>query len=145
MRHLVTTGGAPATTAVLGGHAHIWPSPPALALPHIKSGKMRALATFGATRLTSMPEVPTLKEFGYDVEYYIWAGLFAPKAVPPAVVATLRDATKKAVQDPEFKAAAEKVQTPIAYMDADEFRAFWDADARKLAAIIKQIGKVETK
>jgi tripartite-type tricarboxylate transporter receptor subunit TctC len=145
MRHLITTGGAPATTAVLGGHAQVWPSPPALAFPHIRAGKMRPLATFGATRLASMPDVPTLKESGYDLEYYLWAGLFAPKGVPPAVVTTLRDATRKAVQDPEFKTAADKVQTPIAYQDADEFRAFWDADARKLAAIIKQIGKVETK
>jgi len=145
MRHLVTTGGAPATTAVLGGHAHVWPSPPALALPHIGAGKLRPLASYGATRLASLPDVPTLKELGYDIEYYLWAALFAPRGLPPAVVTTLRDAVRRAVQDPEFKTAAEKVQTPIAYQDADEFRAFWDADARKLAAIIKQIGKVETK
>jgi tripartite-type tricarboxylate transporter receptor subunit TctC len=145
MRHLVTTGGAPATTAVLGGHAHIWPSPPALALPHIGAGKLRPLASFGATRLASLPDVPTLKELGYDIEYYLWSAMFAPRGVPPAVVTTLRDAVRRAVQDPEFKTAAKKVQTPIAYQDADEFRAFWDADARKLAAIIKQIGKVETK
>ena len=145
MRHLVTTGGAPATTAVLGGHAHVWPSPPALALPHISAGKLRPLASFGATRLASLPDVPTLKELGYDIEYYLWSALFAPRGVPPAVVTTLRDAVRRAVQDPEYKTAAEKVQTPIAYQDADEFRAFWDADARKLAAIIKQIGKVETK
>jgi tripartite-type tricarboxylate transporter receptor subunit TctC len=145
MRHLVTTGGAPATTAVLGGHAHVWPSPPALALPHIAAGKIRPLASFGATRLASLPDVPTLKELGYDIEYYLWSALFAPRGVSAAVVTTLRDAVRRAVQDPEFKLAAEKVQTPIAYQDADEFRAFWDADARKLAAIIKQIGKVETK
>ena len=145
MRHLVTTGGAPATTAVLGGHAHVWPSPPALALPHISAGKLRPLVSFGATRLASLPDVPTLKELGYDIEYYLWSALFAPRGVPPGVVTTLRDAVRRAVQDPEFKTAAEKVQTPIAYQDADEFRAFWDADARKLAAIIKQIGKVETK
>ena len=53
MRHLPTTGGAPATTAVLGGHAQLWASPPALAAPHLEAGKMRALATWGATRRTS--------------------------------------------------------------------------------------------
>jgi tripartite-type tricarboxylate transporter receptor subunit TctC len=145
MRHLPTTGGGPATTAVLGAHAALWASPPALALPHIRSGKMRPLASFGAARLASMPDVPTLKELGFDVEYYLWAGLFAPRGVPPAVVTTLRDATRRAVEDPEFRAAADRAQTPIAYQDADAFRAFWDADARKLAAVIKQIGKVETK
>jgi len=143
MRHLPTTGGGPATTAVLGGHAALWSSPPGIALPHIKAGKLRPLATFGAARLAALPEVPTLKELGYDVEYYLWAGLFAPRGLPPAVFATLRDATRRAVQDPEFRSSMDKVETPIAYQDADEFRAWWDADARRMAAVIKQIGRVE--
>ena len=103
MRHLPTTGGAPATTAVLGKHAALWASPPALAIPHIKAGKMRPLATWGATRLAAFPDVPTLKELGYDVEYYLWVGLFAPRGAPATVVKALRDATRQAVADPEFK------------------------------------------
>jgi tripartite-type tricarboxylate transporter receptor subunit TctC len=145
MRHLPTTGGGPATTAVLGGHAALWPSPPGIALPHIKAGKLRPLATFGAARLTALPDVPTLKELGYDVEYYLWAGFFAPRGVAPSVFTTLREATRRAVQDPEFRSAMDKVETPIAYLDADEFRAWWDADARRLAGVIKQIGRVEPK
>jgi len=145
MRHLPTTGGSPATTAVLGKHAALWASPPALALPHIKAGKLRPLATWGATRLAAFPDVPTLKELGYDVEYYLWAGLFAPRGVPPAIVKTLREATGAAVADGEFKAAMDKAQTPIAYQDADEFKAWWDGDAAMLAEVIKKIGRVETK
>jgi tripartite-type tricarboxylate transporter receptor subunit TctC len=145
MRHLPTTGGGPATTAVLGKHAALWASPPALALPHIKAGKLRPLATWGATRLAAFPDVPTLKELGYDVEYYLWAGLFAPRGVSPAVVKTLREATRAAVADGEFKAAMDKAQTPIAYQDADEFKAWWDRDAAMLADVIKKIGRVETK
>ncbi len=145
MRHLPTTGGGPATTAVLGGHAQLWASPPALAAPHIAAGKMQALATWGATRLAAFPDVPTLKELGYDVEYYIWTGLFAPRGIPPHVLQTLRDATRRAVQDDEFKAAMDKAKTPIAYQDADEFKAFWDADARRIAAVIQFIGKTEAK
>jgi tripartite-type tricarboxylate transporter receptor subunit TctC len=145
MRHLPTKGGAPATTAVLGKHAALWASPPALAIPHIKAGKMRPLATWGATRLASFPDVPTLKELGYDVEYYLWAGLFAPRGVPAAVVKTLRDATRQAVADSEFRSAMEKVQTPIAYQDADEFKTWWDHDAVTLADVVKKIGRVESK
>jgi tripartite-type tricarboxylate transporter receptor subunit TctC len=145
MRHLPTTGGAPATTAVLGGHAQLWASPPALAAPHIEAGKMRALATWGATRLAAFPDVPTLKELGYDVEYYIWTGLFAPRGVPANVVQILRDATRKAVEDPEFKSAMEKAKTPIAYQDADAFKAFWDRDAQRIAATIQFIGKTDAK
>ena len=145
MRHLPTTGGAPATTAVLGGHAQLWASPPALAAPHIEAGKMRALATWGATRLAAFPDVPTLKELGYDVEYYIWTGLFAPRGVSASVIQTLRDATRKAVDDPEFKSAMEKAKTPMAYQDADEFKAFWDRDAQRIAATIQFIGKTDAK
>ena len=145
MRHLPTTGGGPATTAVLGGHASMWASPPAVALPHLKSGKLRALATWGAARLAAFPDVPTLRELGYDVEYYLWAGLFAPRNVPAHVVKTLRDAAGQAVQDPEFKGAMAKIETPIAYQDADDFKAWWERDAQTLAAVVKRIGKIEGK
>jgi len=145
MRHLPTTGGGPATTAVLGNHAAFWMSTTGPAAPHVKSGKLRALAVSSASRHVHYPDVPTLKELGYDVEYYLWCGLFAPKSTSPAVMTALRDAVRKAVQDAEFKAAMDKIQVPIAYQDADEFRAWWDADSARLAEAIKRIGKVETK
>jgi tripartite-type tricarboxylate transporter receptor subunit TctC len=145
MRHLPTTGGGPATTAVLGKHAALWASPPALAVPHVKAGKLRPLATWGASRLASFPDVPTLRELGYDVEYSLWAGLFAPSGVPAGVVKALREATRQAVADPDFKAAMDRAQTPIAYQDADEFKAWWDHDAAMLARVIKKIGKIEAK
>jgi tripartite-type tricarboxylate transporter receptor subunit TctC len=145
MRHLPTTGGAPAMTAVLGGHAAMWASPPALAVPHLKAGKLRALATWGGTRLAAFPDIATMKELGYDIEYYLWTGLFAPKNVPASVVKVLRNATRQVVQDAEFRNTMEKIQTPIAYQDADEFRAWWDRDAQILADVIKRIGKIESK
>ena len=145
MRHLPTAGGGPAMTAVLGNHAQLWCSPPGVASPHIKSGKVRPLAVTSATRHPYFPDVPTLKELGYDVEYYLWIGLFAPKATPPAALKALREGIKQAVEDPAFKSAMEKIQVPIAYQDADEFRAWWDADAARLAEAIKRIGRVETK
>lgn len=145
LRHLPTTGGAPAMTAVLGGHAAMWASPPGLAVPHLHAGKIRALATWGAERLAAFPDVPTMRELGYDVEYYLWAGLFAPRGVPASVVKTLREATRQAVQDSEFRQSMEKLQTPVAYQDADEFQAWWQRDAEKLAGVIKQIGRVDAK
>jgi tripartite-type tricarboxylate transporter receptor subunit TctC len=145
MRHLPTTGGGPATTAVLGGHAHLWASTTGPAAPHVKSGKFRALAVTGATRHPYFPDVPTLKELGYDVEYYLWIGLFAPKSTPAGPMKVLREAVRKAVQDPEYRAALDKIQVPIAYKDADDFRAWWDADSAKLADVIRRIGRVESK
>jgi tripartite-type tricarboxylate transporter receptor subunit TctC len=145
MRHLPTAGGGPATTAVLGGHADLWASTIGPATPHIKSGKIRPLAVTSLKRHEYFPDVPTLKELGYDVEYYLWIGLFAPRATPAPVVKVLRDATRQAVQDPEFKAALEKLSAPVAYQDADEFKPWLDADAARLADVIKKIGKVEDK
>jgi tripartite-type tricarboxylate transporter receptor subunit TctC len=145
MRHLPTTGGGPATTAVLGGHAAFWMSTTGPAAPHVKSGKFRALAVTSAARHPHYPDVPTLKELGYDVEYYLWVGLFVPKATPGAAVKALREAVKQAVDDPAFKSAMEKIQVPIAYQDADEFRAWWDADAARLVEAVARIGRVEVK
>jgi len=145
MRHLPTAGGGPATTAVLGGHADLSALTLGPAAPHIKAGKLRPLAVTSVKRHGLFPDVPTLKELGYDVEYYLWIGLFAPKATPPPVVKVLRDATRQAVQDSEFKAALEKLSAPAAYQDADEFKPWLDADAARLADVIKKIGKVEVK
>ena len=144
MRHLPTTGGGPATTAVLGGHADLWCSTTGPAAPHVKSGKFRALAVTSAARHPHF-DAPTLKELGYDVEYYLWIGLFAPKATPAPVVKVLRDAIRQAVEDPGFRSALEKIQSPLAYQDADEFRSWWDADAGRLAAVIQRIGKIASK
>jgi len=145
MRHLPTTGGGPAMTAVLGNHAQMWVSPTGVTAPHVQAGKVRALATFSATRHPRFPDVPTLKELGYDVEYYFWTGLFAPKNVPPGVLKTIQDAVRQAVQDPEFKSAMDKLKTEVAYLDPEEFRRFWEKDARALATAIKRIGKIETR
>ena len=87
--------------------------------------------------------MPTLKELGVDAEYFIWAGLMAPAATPPAVRKKLRDSLRQAVQDPDFRNAMAKVETPINYLDAPEFQKFWDADANKLAEAVKRVKIVE--
>jgi tripartite-type tricarboxylate transporter receptor subunit TctC len=146
MRHVPTTGGGPAITALLGGHVELTAGGPAAISAHVKSGKMRPLAGWGAIRHSSFPDVPTFKELGYkDVEYYIWAGMFAPKATPDAVMKVLRDAARRAVQDPDFKKAMANVDSLVQYEDAPEFQKYWLDDAKRLAALVKVVGKVEEK
>ena len=89
LRHLPTNGGGPAITAILGNNAQCTTQSVSATLAHIKAGKLRPLALFGATRSKALPDVPTLKELGYDVEYYLWVGMFAPKATPAPIVTTL--------------------------------------------------------
>lgn len=143
MRHLPTTGGGPMMNATLGGHAQLVMTPVSLAAAHVKAGKLRLLAHSGTTPVAAYPEVPSFKSQGYDVEYTAWAGLVAPKDTPPHIIKILRDATRQAVKEPEVIASHAKLETPIAYMDADEFNAWWAKDAAKLAEVVKQIGKVE--
>jgi tripartite-type tricarboxylate transporter receptor subunit TctC len=143
MRHLPTTGGGPAVTAVLGGNASFFMSPTSIALPHIKSGKVRALAVSSAVRAKSLPEVPTFKEQGYDLEYYFWIALFAPKGTPDAIVTKLREATKTAAHSKEFLGTLDKLGQELAYMDQPEFASFWAADAKKMEDAIASIGRVQ--
>jgi tripartite-type tricarboxylate transporter receptor subunit TctC len=145
MRHLPTTGGGPMMTALLGSHADIVASVPTLVAPHMPTAQVRLLAHTGTARLPAFPDVPSMKELGYDVEYAAWAGLVAPKGVPAAVLKTLGDAVRQAIKEPEVVTASQKLQTPIAYQDADEFNRWWRQDAETLAGVIKKIGKVETK
>jgi len=145
-RHVPFAGAGPAMTALLGGHVDMLASGPGVVVPHIKAGKLRALAGWGEKRVAALPDVPTFKELGYkDVEFYIWAGVFAPAATPAPVQQVLRDAVRAAVNDPEFKATMEKLQTPVSYLDAPEFKKFWDKDAAMLAAAVKRVGRVEEK
>ena len=146
MRHVPTTGGGPAITVLLGGHVEMTAGGPAAISAHVKSGKMRAIVGWGAERHPSYPEVPTFKEFGYkNVEYYIWAGLFAPRGTPDTVMKALRDTARRAVQDPDFKSTMARVDSIVQYKDAPEFQQYWMADAKRLAALVKMVGKVEEK
>jgi len=143
LKHVPYSGAGPALTALLGGHVDTLASGPAVVIPQIKAGKIRPLAGWGAKRVAALPDVATFKELGYDIEFYIWAGMFAPRGTPPAVMKSIRESVKQAVNTTEFKAAMEKLQTPIAYLDAPEFQKFWDKDAKMLAAAIKRVGKLE--
>ena len=140
--HIPYQGGGPAVAALLGGQIDALASGPSAAIGQIKAGKMRALAVWGDKRLASLPDVPSMKELGYDATFYIWSGLFAPAATPQPVMAVLRDAVRRTVADPEFKDAMAKVETPIAYLDASEFKIFLDRDSQRLRIAVERIGKV---
>lgn len=142
MRHVPTTGGGPAITQLLGGHVTMTAGGPAAISSHVKAGKLRTIVSWGAERHPNYKEVPTFKESGYNIEYYIWAGVFVPQGTPEAVTKVLRDAIRQGVADPEFKNTMAKLNSPIKYLDAPEFAKYWDADAKRLADVVKIVGKV---
>jgi tripartite-type tricarboxylate transporter receptor subunit TctC len=143
--HVPYQGGGPAVTALLGGQVHALASGPAAAIGQIKGGKMRALASWSTERLPLLPEIPTFKELGYDAEFYIWSGVFAPAATPSPVLDRLRIVVRDAATSAEFKSAMEKVSTPVSYLDAPAFRTYWERDAARLKVALEKIGRVEEK
>ena len=95
MKHLPTAGGGPALTAVLGNNSQVLVSSIAAASAQMKAGKLKPLACFGAQRAPALPDVPTMKELGYNVEFYLWVGMFAPKGTPEPIIVTLRDGVQE--------------------------------------------------
>jgi tripartite-type tricarboxylate transporter receptor subunit TctC len=143
MRHLPTAGGGPALTALLGNNSQVLASSISAAMVQIKAGKARPLAMFGAERAKSLPDVPTMKELGYNVEYYLWVGLFAPKGTPDTIITYLRDNINKAAHSPQFASALTNLGQDLAYLDQPEFKTFWEADTKRIEEAVRQIGKVD--
>lgn len=141
LRHLPTNGGGPAINALLGNNAQASAQSTSATLQHIRSGKLRALASFGGKRSKVLPDVPTLKELGYDVEYYLWVGIFAPKGTPVKVLSILSAALDKAADSEPFRKVISNLGQEYAYLNAKDFAAFWEADAKRADAAVKLIGR----
>jgi tripartite-type tricarboxylate transporter receptor subunit TctC len=127
---------------VLGGHAQLSGGGPAAIYPHVQSGKLRALASYGVKAHPALPNVPTFKSQGVDIEAYLWVGLFTTASTPEPVFGKMRELIRKAAADPAFKQALEKVRVVPDYRDTPEFQKFFDADYKRTAAVIKTIGKL---
>lgn len=144
LRHVAYAGGGPALTAVLGGHVAATASVPAVLVPQIRGGAVRALVITGAKRHALLPEVPTAIELGNkDFEFYLWVGLFAPVKTPEGLVQTIRRDIGQAIQDPDFVQNMAKLGTLINYRDGPAFAEFLTRDAERINAAIKRIGKIE--
>ena len=143
MLHVPYTGAGPAVVALLGGQVDAVSTGPATVVQHIRAGKLRALAHWGEGRLVSLPEVPSLTELGYPVQFAQWSGLFVPAGTPESVVAKLREAAQAAANDAKVVQTIGAAGSPVLYLDAPEFARYWSADATRMAAVVQQIGRVE--
>jgi tripartite-type tricarboxylate transporter receptor subunit TctC len=141
--HVPFTGAGPAVLALLGGQIDAVASGPSTVAQHIKAGKLRALGHWGDKPLQSLPEVPSLTQLGQPVKFAQWAGLFVPAGTPEDIIQKLRAASRKVAADPAVIATIGKAGSPIEYLDAPEFQAYWDTDAKAMAEAVKRIGKVE--
>jgi len=126
-------------TALLGGHIHAVASGSVWA-PQVNSGELRLLATFGAGRTGYWPSVPTLTESGVDVVMEGTYGLVGPKGMDTAVVATLHDAFKAAMDQPGFVAAIANFHQEARYLSSSEFRAFALGQIEKQRRLVEELG-----
>ncbi|MBG9389422.1 tripartite tricarboxylate transporter substrate binding protein [Caenimonas aquaedulcis] len=143
MTHVPYTGAAPAVVALLGGQIQALSTGPATVLQHVKAGKVRVLAHWGTGKLESMPDVPSLKDSGYNAEYAQWSGLFIPANTPDAVAQRLRAAARAAAADAKVKDIILNAGSPVLYQDTPDFEKYVQADAKRMADVVKKIGKVE--
>ena len=143
LRHLPTNGGGPAIAALLGNNVQSSAQSVSASLTHIRAGKLHPLALYGGARSKVLPDVPTLKELGYDVEYYLWVGLFAPKGTSPQVVSVLRAGINKAANGDQYMTMLTSLGLELAYLDQPEFAKFWDADAKRVVDAVDEIGRVQ--
>jgi len=143
MTHIPYTGAGPAVVALLGGQVDAVASGPATVLQHVKAGKLRVLAHWGTAKLDTLPDVPSLKESGYDAEYAQWSGLFVTAGTPEPVVQRLRAAARAAANDPRVKEVILKAGSPVMYQDQPEFERYVQDDIQRMGGVVRKIGKVQ--
>ena len=120
LNHVPFKGNADNMQAILGGHTMAASDATGWA-PHVQSGKLRLIATYGSKRTKRWPDVPTLDELGYKTVSDSPFGVCGPKGMDPAVVRTLHDAFKRTLEDPEVLATFDKFDQTIIYMDSAQY------------------------
>ena len=143
MLHVPYSGAAPAVMGLLAGQIEALSTGPASVVQQIKAGKLRALAHWGDGRLSSLPDVPSLKELGVPIAYAQWSGLFVPSNTPAPVVEKLRQAAKFAAQDARANQALAAAGTSFMFQDSPEFERYVSGDAKEMAKLVLRIGKVD--
>jgi tripartite-type tricarboxylate transporter receptor subunit TctC len=129
-----------AVAACMGGHVDIVSQNPGDVISYIKAGRLRLLASFSDIRWPWMPDMPTVKELGYKFDVNSWLALGAPKGVPKPAMDKLRDAFKKAMDDPEFLEIMNKIFIPPAYKTPEEYKTLVEVGYRESEAMIRELG-----
>jgi tripartite-type tricarboxylate transporter receptor subunit TctC len=136
--HVPYKGGAEALQGVLGGHVDLLADSSSWA-PHVEAGKLRLLATWGEQRAARFKDAPTLKELGYNVVVDAPNGIGAPKGMDPAITKKLRDAFRVAVNSPEFKLVADRIDAPVLYLDGPDYEKFVGTMYQMDTALIEKL------
>jgi tripartite-type tricarboxylate transporter receptor subunit TctC len=141
MVHVPYKGSTPAMTDVLAGHVQVMFSPASTVLPHIKSGKVKALATTGAKRTSVVPDLPTVDEAGLKgFETSVWFGIVMPLRTPPDIVAKIQSAAHEALDSPQVQALFRAQGIDPIKSTPQEFARLIDGETTKWAKVIQTAG-----
>lgn len=139
--HVSYKGGAPAITDLIGGRITFMMTNTLEVLPHIKAGRLRALATAGRNRSHVLPDIPTFAEVGYpDFEATVWWGVVAPAGTPKEVVSKLNEKIVQAMETPELQDRFKGMGAEIVASSPEEFNEFLETEVEKWAKVIKTAG-----
>ena len=135
-------GGAPAMQDLIGGHIASAVNPTSEAMPLAETGQLRILAVTGSRRSKFLPNVPTIKEQGYDVVLDTWSGIFLPSKTPPNIVAALSKAIADACKQPDIIESLAKSGNEPGFITQPEFAALVKADIERWGPVVKASGFV---
>jgi tripartite-type tricarboxylate transporter receptor subunit TctC len=139
--HIPFKGGGPAAAAVLGGQPPVGVIAGSAPLPHIKAGKLRALAVSSARRVAALPDVPTLGELGYaGMEDYTWVGFFVPAGTPPEIAQKLNAAIVRAANEPQVKERLEGLAFDVTAAPLGETAAYVKSELAKWGRVVREVG-----
>ena len=139
--HVPYKGPAPAITDLLAGQVQMYFDTVALFLPHIKAGKLTALAVAAETRSSELPDVPTTTESGFaTLQSTFWAGVVAPKGTPPSVVGKLNVTINEILKAPELETNLAKINAKPKIGSPEDFALFMAAETQKWGKVIAAAG-----
>ncbi|MCX5914866.1 MAG: tripartite tricarboxylate transporter substrate binding protein [Deltaproteobacteria bacterium] len=144
--HVPFKGDQPTVNALLGGHIPVAVSPSTF-VPHVRGGKLKLLAMATESRSSAFPQVPTLKELGFNLDFRAFGdvlGYLGPKGLPPGIVKKLEDAFKKAVESPDFQQIMENLTNDKRYRDSREFTKMIHEVYPRTGQMIAQLGISQT-
>ena len=137
--HMPFKGGADLNTALLGGHIDAISDSTSWG-PLVDAGKFRLLVVYGTQRMPRYPEVPTLKESGYDLTFSSALQVVGPRGIPVPIVARLHDAFKKAMDDPEFLTVLKKYDMALNYLGPDDTAKALRSESEQVKKIVQRLG-----
>ena len=143
LRHVPYRGGGESLSSIISGETIVYFSPLPVALPHVRSGRLRALAVTSKKRVDVVPQVPTVAESGYPAyEFNLWNGLLVPAKTPKETVVAIRNAVVAALRTPEVSRRLTEMSSNVVASQPEQFAAFLKSEVDSIARVVVKLNLV---